>query len=354
VVIFVISHTGMRYGLMREVLQGLEMLATTDTLCFRNHMHAGPSFHNGPTFGISVAFPSCVATRNGCIDGEPILSFRNMPGEAAGRVNSHVADPAGTSGNEVGCLSHPYRYPGPEFVINFDRDAAGSNPYLSSDAMAGSAPMSTLHGDDIFGIDAQTSRDILRCVQEAREYDFSGGARALPERLSGPLGQVFNGNNLAASVDRTPFGTSLTPVFNGGSASQRMSGHHHHHHEVDQLDNTYVYADMLDQETGELVGQLFDGARLSSELIASRDVSLDVVIPDDLQERVSSAEIIVNGISPVVDNDPPYSFTLPDTISIQEGADIQSGANSLLLRFYEQSDLGGSYIGERRISFYVQ
>jgi hypothetical protein len=219
----------MNYNMLQVVPQGLGMLASSDTLNFRDGLITARYFqHNGyNAFVLQIEFPSCVATENGQIDGTPILSFRDMPGDLANQVNSHVAYPG--IGNEVDCpSSHPYRFPTPSFHIFFDANVAGSEPYLSSDAMADAPRLSTLHGDYMFGADPAANQAILRCVQEARRCGFDEGGRGqLPDRFFGPLGQVYRDSvTLLDGTDRTPFGSDLPPMRTSGSSSS--TGQHEH------------------------------------------------------------------------------------------------------------------------------
>ncbi|MEL6825519.1 MAG: DUF1996 domain-containing protein [Pseudomonadota bacterium] len=87
----------MRYDLVQEIPQGLGMLASADTLNFsEGRISSGFGNRDGwQAFSLNVTFPSCVATENGQRDGRPILSHRDMPGDAANQINSHVAYPGG-------------------------------------------------------------------------------------------------------------------------------------------------------------------------------------------------------------------------------------------------------------------
>lgn len=203
---------------VREIPQGLGMLASADTRNFRSD-NITSSFvtRNGRTsLQLNISFPSCVATDDGTMNGNPVLSFRDMPGALANKVNSHVAYPG--RGNEVGCpTSHPYRFATPQFRIFFDASQTGTQPYLSSDAMAGAPPMSTLHGDYMFGSAPSVNQAILQCVQEARTCGFDGGRRQLPDRFIGPAGQLYrNSVTLLDGTDRTPFGNHLPPMRHHG------------------------------------------------------------------------------------------------------------------------------------------
>ncbi|WP_081845707.1 DUF1996 domain-containing protein [Erythrobacter litoralis] len=219
----------MNYGMVQEVPLGLQMLASPDTLHFDEGLIRVQNFpHNGfSALVLNITFPSCVATDNGQITGNPILSHRDMPGNLANQVNSHVSYPS--LGNEVDCpASHPYRFPTPQFLIFFDTNETGNEPYLSSDAMADAPPMSTLHGDYMFGAEPSANRAILRCVQEARSCGFDEGGRAqLPDRFFGPSGQMYRDSvSLLDETDRTPFGSELPPMRSGGAVGHQGHGDH--------------------------------------------------------------------------------------------------------------------------------
>jgi hypothetical protein len=212
----------MNYNMIQEIPLGLQMLASSDTRNFTSgQIRTEYIPHNGyRALLLNISFPSCVATDNGRITGNPILSYRDMPGNLATQVNSHVAYPG--SGNEVDCpTSHPYRFATPQFMIFFDANETGSQPYLSSDAMAGAPPLSTLHGDYIFGSAPSVNQAMLRCVQEARNCGFDEGGRGqLPDRFFGPAGQVYRDSvNLLDQTDRTPFGNVLPPSRHQGHSS---------------------------------------------------------------------------------------------------------------------------------------
>lgn len=219
----------MNYSMVQEVPQGLGMLASSDTRNF--HQGLIRSYYttlDGRRYLLlNISFPSCVATDNGQITGNPILSFRDMPGELASQVNSHVAYPG--SGNEVDCpMTHPYRFPTPQFMIFFDPDEVGSEPYLSSDVMEDAPPLSTLHGDYLFGSDPSVNEGFLRCVQEARRCGFDEGGRGqLPERFFGPSGRVYSDfGELLDETDRTPFGNELPPMRSSSAAGHHGHGNH--------------------------------------------------------------------------------------------------------------------------------
>ncbi len=205
---------GERKDLLRVVPQGIEMLASRDTLNYEPSMIDYFSVHKDgkPMLRVNLFFPSCVATEDGTRTGRPILSYKDMPGNASQVVNSHVAYPGGPNRNQVGCpASHPYAFPTPEAILHFDTLAVGSNPYVASDMMTGAPNMSTLHGDYIFGVDESVNQSILRCVQEGRNCGFDNSAIENEEMWYNEQGdQLYLWNIL--NSDPTPFGSTLKPM----------------------------------------------------------------------------------------------------------------------------------------------
>lgn len=348
----------MRYDLVQEIPQGLGMLASSDTLNF-NHalIRAGFSDHNGwQALAMNVTFPSCVATDNGQRDGRPILSYRDMPGEAANQVNSHVAYPG--DGNEVDCpLSHPYRFPTPQFIMFFDAEETGTDPYLSSDAMAGAAPMSTLHGDYMFGASPEVNDDILRCVREARSCGFEGGRGQLPERFFGPDGQIYlNSVSLADGVDRTPFGDSLMPVLTGTNGSSKTSHHHMHHKHHGTPANAYVSIQDASLDFFTLENDRWFATVSSDSMVHNApdgETYVELNLPQHVLDRVGSVELAVNDNIVSIDNQAPFRSISNESFSEQTGILLVQGENRIRARLYEQDDLGGSYLGEVSIAFMV-
>jgi len=348
----------MRYDLVQEIPQGLGMLASADTLNFDDgRISSGFGDHNGwQALALNVTFPSCVATENGQRDGRPILSYRDMPGEAANQINSHVAYPGG--GNEVDCpLSHPYRFPTPQFIMFFDADETGSNPYLSSDAMAGAAPMSTLHGDYMFGASPAVNEDILRCVREARSCGFEGGRGQLPDRFFGPDGRVYeNSVSLSGGVDRTPFGNTLTPMLQQAAGSNKLSHHHMHHGSSAQNDiplasSSDAIVDLYALSDDQWHGTLSSGSMLHSA--PNGEAYFELKLPQHFAQRVGSVEIVVNDRSASVDNEAPFRSIGDKSADTAQGAILITGENRIRARLYEQDDLGGSYLGEMTVTFTV-
>lgn len=346
---------GMRYDLVQPIPQGLGMLASADTLNFSDSLiSSGFGDHNGENaLSFNISFPSCVATENGQRDGQPILDFRDMPGDAANQVNSHVSYPAG--GNEVDCpLSHPYRFPTPQFIMFFDADDTGNAPYLSSDAQASAAPLSTLHGDYMFGARQDVNDDILRCVREARSCGFDGGRGQLPDRFFGPAGQVYlNSVTFADGVDATPFGDTLQPFLPPPASAQ--AAHHHASasaHSSDPLVSDYEEeADIFTLMGNQWVGSVFDGATLYS--LSYDDLYLQLKLPHDAVDDIGSVEILINDDVIAIDNTAPFHSYGDADIGDRTGLALRQGGNSLRVRFYEQSNLGGSFLDEWVINFTV-
>lgn len=347
---------GMRYDLVQPVPQGLGMLASADTLNFSASLiSSGFGDHNGQNaLSFNVTFPSCVATENGQRDGQPILDFRDMPGDAANQVNSHVSYPA--DGNEVDCpLSHPYRFPTPQFIMFFNADETGASPYLSSDAQAGAAPLSTLHGDYMFGAHPDVNDDILQCVQEARSCGFEGGRGQLPDRFFGPNGQVYvNSVAFADGVDATPFGDTLDPYL----PQPEGTAHHHHHHmpmpaiSTSQVVLEYeVGADIFTLMGNQWVGSVFDGAMLHG--VSNDDLFMELKLPRDKLDDIGSVEILINDETIAVDNYAPFRSYGDSNRSDKTGLALRHGANTLRVRFYEQDNLGGSFLDEWAVNFTV-
>ncbi|MEM7640407.1 MAG: DUF1996 domain-containing protein [Pseudomonadota bacterium] len=343
----------MRYDLVQEIPQGLGMLASADTLNFNAPLiRAGFSDHNGwEALAVNVTFPSCVATDNGQRDGRPILSYRDMPGEAANQVNSHVAYPG--DGNEVDCpLSHPYRFPTPQFIMFFDAAETGNAPYLSSDAMAGAAPLSTLHGDYMFGASAAVNQDILRCVQEARSCGFEGGRGQLPERFFGPDGRVYdNSVSLTDGVDRTPFGDTLTPVLTNSDGSNKMSHGHMHHgsHAKTSAATGEARVDLYTLEDDRWHGTLTTDSMLHHS--PDGETYFELKLPQHIADRVGSVAFTVNDVFVLSDNQAPFRSVADVASDERTGVLLQHGENQIRARLYEQEDLGGSYLGDVTVSF---
>lgn len=192
-------------GMVKDVPNGLQMLASPDTMYGRSPEIANS---NG-RIRMSIHFPECIAVDGA---GEPVLRYRDMPGDAASRVNSHVSYQTTSDGTDNACpLSHPYRIPTITLVAVYDVDPA-SGWYLSSDTDR-SRPGHSLHADYIAMWDEVTMDRIVQCNREARECEFPGRGQ-LPERFLSPEGyEIYDYSNvLMPGYDRTPFGTSLTPM----------------------------------------------------------------------------------------------------------------------------------------------
>ena len=110
-------------------------------------------------------------------------------------------------------------------------------------------------------------------------------------------------------------------------------------------------ADVFDLQSGLAVGTVFDGASLSG--VAGQELYFELAVPMDLEETVGSVEILVDGVA-ATDNSAPYSSLRTSTTTGQTvGAVLGSGTHTVRARFYEQVDLGGSFIGESTITFTV-
>lgn len=192
-------------GILNPVPNGFEMLASADTL---NGGPMGISTYSD-RIRMSIKFPQCIAVDE---NGEPVLRYRDMPGEAASVVNSHVAYQTSRDGTANHCpLSHPYRIPQVQIIANYNIDPT-SGWYLSSDTDR-STPGHSLHADYVAMWDEATMQTIVQCNRESRSCEFPGRGQ-LPERFLSPEGyQVYKYSNvLSPDYDTTPFGTSLTPM----------------------------------------------------------------------------------------------------------------------------------------------
>lgn len=197
-------------GIINPIPNGLEMLASQDTL---NGKPLEVRNSDGQV-RMLMKFPQCVAVDR---NGDPVLSHRAMPGEAAKRVNSHVAYQNNRADNGNHCpSSHPYRIPQMEIIAEYDVPY-NSNWYLASD-IDRSRPGHSLHADYIAMWDEETMRRIVQCNRESRSCEFKG-RRQLPERFLSPEGyDVYRGSiNLAPGIDVTPFGRTLTPMQPGST-----------------------------------------------------------------------------------------------------------------------------------------
>ena len=206
------------YDKIQIIPNGLEMLANKSTLNSRdrNFISKFVTKDGKEYLFFEVAFPSCIATKNNQWNGTPILSYKDMPGEKANIINSHVAYPGGPNKNLVGCpASHPYLTPTMSLKIYYDKAQLAGSWYLSSD-LDKSQPGSTLHADYVAAWDSETMEKIAKCNRDSRSCDFDGGRGQLKDRFNAPDGkQIYiRSNTLNAEVDRTPFGDSLKPFLN--------------------------------------------------------------------------------------------------------------------------------------------
>ncbi|MEL6825518.1 MAG: hypothetical protein AAFN91_04655 [Pseudomonadota bacterium] len=239
----------------------------------------------------------------------------------------------------------------------FDASETGSDPYLSSDAMAGAAPMSTLHGDYMFGASPDVNEGILRCVREARSCGFEGGRGQLPDRFFGPDGRVYeNSVSLSDGVDRTPFGNTLTPVLQQAGGSNKLSHHHMHHGSIGQNDKprasfNEAVVDLFSLSDEQWLGTLSSGSMLHRA--PNGEAYFELKLAQHVTQSVGSVEIVVNDGSAMVDNEVPFLSIGDNSASIALGAILVSGENRIRARLYEQDDLGGSYLGEVNVTFTV-
>lgn len=206
------------YDKIQVIPNGLAMLADRSTLNSNNNNFVSKFVtKNGKeSLLMEIFFPSCIATTNNKWNGTPILSYKDMPGEKANIINSHVAYPGEPNKNLVGCpASHPYLSPTMSLKLFYDKANLGGGWYLSSDVDK-SKPGSTLHADYIAAWDRETMKKITQCNQESRSCDFEGGREQLSDRFKAPDGkQIYvRSNTLNSDADRTPFASQLKPTLN--------------------------------------------------------------------------------------------------------------------------------------------
>lgn len=204
------------YDKLQIIPNGLEMLADKSTLnANSNSFTAKKVVKNAKEYlFIGIPFPSCLATENNAWNGKPVLSYKNMPGEQASIINSHVAYPGGKERNNLGCpISHPYRAPTMSLKFYYDMKNLTNGWYLSSDINR-NQPGSTLHADYMAAWDPRTMKRINQCNKESRSCDFEGNRSQLPERFKSPTGEIVyrNSTTLESDIDRTPYGNILKPT----------------------------------------------------------------------------------------------------------------------------------------------
>lgn len=198
---------------LQRIPNKLQMLSSPSTKNAKpdNHRITFDTENGKQTIGIKIDFPSCIATDNNSWNGNPILDYRDMPGAKSEIINSHVSFPDDSDPNFLGCpKSHPYRTPTMQLLYSYDRAVTGKKWYLSSD-MNRQTQGETLHADYIAAWDEESMDRILKCNQEARRCNFSGGREQLPERFKNPAGiDIYQYSNvLTKEFDRTPFGGSI-------------------------------------------------------------------------------------------------------------------------------------------------
>jgi hypothetical protein len=221
--------------------------------------------------------------------------------------------------------------------------------------MAGAAPLSTLHGDYMFGSDPDVNLSILRCVQESRSCGFEGGRGQLPDRFFGPAGQVYLSSvNLADGTDRTPFGNTLQPVL-PGSGSTKPGGHVHGATPMSKSGHSFsaydLAADLFTLRDGQWVGNVVDGATLYAA--PDEQVIVELKFPEHVSRNVGSIEIKVNDKSHAVVNDARSHSVSHEEERHETGVVLLRGENTIRVRLYEQPNLGGSFLGESKLTFRV-
>ena len=222
-------------GVVNRIPNGFQMLARSDT----KNAGTGPfgvfEKRDWPRAGehktgLSISFPSCVAVD---ADGEPVLDFRDMPGDLAEQVNSHVAYPGGVRSEMIeanNCpQSHPYRIPTLQLKMYYDVPI-DSGWYLASDDVERTRlPESdpdhlpsghSLHADYFAMWDADTMDALVECVRIGESCNFPGQPSDAGFNSDGvQIYRYLDGSPLP-EVDRTPFGDSLPP--------SRVHGGHGH------------------------------------------------------------------------------------------------------------------------------
>ena len=206
------------YDKLQIIPNGLEMLANKSTLNAKekNFINKYVTKRGKEFLLIDIFFPNCIATDNNQWNGNPILSYQDMPGELSNRINSHVAYSGGPNRNFVGCpASHPYRTPTMSLKLFYDRANLTNGWYLASD-IDKTKPGSTLHADYVAAWDPESMKKISQCNRESRSCDFAGGRRQLSDRFYDSDGkQIYiHSTALNSDLDRTPFGDRLKPNLN--------------------------------------------------------------------------------------------------------------------------------------------
>ena len=173
-------------GVIRPIPNGLQMLARPDTKGGHPDVAKWSVKESYLTFSdvvvISLTYPHCVAVDG---NGEPVLDYRDMPGEAGTRVNSHVAyqtEPQSEVPNSCPA-SHPYRIPTLSMKSYYAVDP-DSGWYMASDDKARTRLPEThpdhlpkghsLHGDYFAFWDEDTIDTIVECVRIAANCGFEG------------------------------------------------------------------------------------------------------------------------------------------------------------------------------------
>ncbi len=200
------SSGGFDRDTIMAIPDGLELLADLQV------NDAGDYFFKREAIGgglmqLTVTFPMCIAVDG---NGDPVLASPDN------RAHLSYANGSGETTNDCP-TTHPYRIPGLIYNVRYDLDI-NTDWYLASDTNRND-PGHSLHGDYIASWDAATMDAVVLCQREQkRECQFKsadGEFRGqLPERFLDPDGNVLyiDSTTLHPSADRTPFGTSLTPM----------------------------------------------------------------------------------------------------------------------------------------------
>ena len=201
---------------IQAIPNGLKMLAN------RQISHSGDhNFRvsaNGNTgVNLRVNFPQCLQVDQ---NWNPVLDSADH--------TSHLAYSFPGDGNANECpTTHPYRIPQVTYVIRYRGVPFTSAWQLSSDSSSATQGQS-LHADYFASWDEETMNRVVNCnIESRRECQFvdERGDRPLyrdqlPERFKAPDGTrlYIDSTRLLPETDRTPFGTSLSPMSSAHSS----------------------------------------------------------------------------------------------------------------------------------------
>jgi len=101
----------------------------------------------------------------------------------------------------------------------------------------------------------------------------------------------------------------------------------------------------------ESIGEVFDGASLYG--LSDDDLFMQLTLPHDAVEDIGSVAFLINGAVVAVDNYAPFRSYGDASGEDRRSLVLRHGGNSLQARFYEQSNLGGSFLDEWVINFTV-